>query len=151
MPITNTTDLFKKIIVLFWTLWWLIALWTDCIGAMSHLGWLQASWAPDSNFPFLMGSLKMYNVPLWGVWFCYLGIIAWLGLSTATFIWAASALHRTKTIWLRRAEIAFIVSLTLWLAFFLADQLIMKFDLEENHMVQGGFQLLSFLALYILP
>ncbi|MEP3278328.1 MAG: hypothetical protein ABJN26_00090 [Stappiaceae bacterium] len=45
---------------------------------------------------------------------------------------------------------AFIISLGLWFAFFLADQIFLKFDLEQNHMVQGGFQLLCFFALYVL-
>ena len=27
----------------------------------------------------------------------------------------------------------------------------MNFQLEQNHMVQGGFQLLTFLALHLLP
>ena len=29
--------------------------------------------------------------------------------------------------------------------------MVMKFDLEENHMVQGGFELLTFSSLYLLP
>lgn len=146
-----TNDRFKQIIIVFWAAWWLIALWTDVVGALAHFGWLQASWAPDTNYPFLETSLQMYSTPSWLVLILFLGIIAWSFVSTAAFCYASAGLLKKRSIWMRRAEIAFIISLSYWMAFFLADQLVMKFDLEENHMVQGGFQLLSYLALYILP
>lgn len=146
---SNTT--FKKIIILFWTAWWLIALWTDIVGTFAHLGLLKASWAPDTNYPFLVDSLKMYPIPDWLPAVLFAGILAWSFLSTVAFCYASLGLRRNRAIWLHRAEIAFIISLTFWFAFFLADQIVMKFDLEQNHMVQGGFQLLSYLALYGLP
>jgi hypothetical protein len=43
------------------------------------------------------------------------------------------------------------ISMSLWLVFFLSDQVVMMFDLEENHMVQGGFQLLTFMTIHLLP
>jgi hypothetical protein len=149
MPINKKN--FKKIIILFWMIWWLVALWTDIVGILAHSGLLVKSWAKDSNFPFLVESLKMYAVPNWLPLFLFAGILLWSMLSTATFAWASISLHLSSEVWLRRADIAFIISLSYWLAFFIADQIIMNFDLEENHMVQGGFQLLSYLALYILP
>lgn len=142
---------FKKIIIIFWFLWWLIALWTDVVGGLAHMGWLHASWAPDTNLPFLIESLKMYQPPLWLIGIFFAGILLGLFLSTVSFLWAVLGLNQPTYVWMVRAKTAFIISITLWLAFFLADQMIMKFDLEENHMVQGGFQLLTFLALYWLP
>ncbi len=143
---------FKKILVVFWSVWWLIALWTDIVGAMSHMGWLAADWAPDTNYPFLVSSLKMYSPPVWLTPILFIGIMSWSLISTLAFIYAS------VKVWtqglkpaMRYIEIAFVVSLSYWLAFFIADQLIMKFDLEENHMVQGGFQLLTFLCFYCLP
>lgn len=142
---------FKKLIVLFWTLWWLIALWTDIIGTFAHLNLVHATWAPDTNYPFLVTTLKMYTTQSWISALAFIGILLWSTASTVAFLWAAMSLRRGQKIWLSRARIAFIISLTYWLAFFLADQLVMKFDLEENHMVQGGFELLTFLSLYLLP
>lgn len=145
-------ELFKKIIIFFWAIWWLIALWTDVVGGLAHLGILTASWAPDSNYPFLVQSLKMYHAADWVAATFFIGILVWSSLATVAFFWASSGVITQKSkIWMRRAQIAFVISLTYWLAFFIADQMVMKFDLEENHMVQGGFQLLTFLALYLLP
>lgn len=142
---------FKKLIILFWTLWWLIALWTDVVGLMAHYGLLNKSWAPDINYPFLLASLEMYKAPEWVTQVAFIGILSLSFLSTLAFCWASAGLHREEHYWLPRADLAFIVSLSFWMAFFIADQLVMKFDLEENHMVQGGFQLLTYLSLYLLP
>lgn len=142
---------FKKSLILFWTVWWGIALWTDIIGGIAHLGYVKATWAPDTNYPFLKTSLAMYHVPEALVGALFVGIIGWLGLSFITFAHACLALGQPKEIWMARAKRAFIISLALWLAFFISDQLIMNFDLEMNHMVQGGFQLLCYLCLFELP
>ncbi len=143
-------ELFKKIIIVFWAIWWLIALWTDVVGILAHLGLIHKSWAQDINYPFLVQSLKIYPVANWFPAFCFIGILLWSLLSTVAFFGACLALHQREAVWMKRADSAFIISLCFWLAFFLADQLIMNFDLEANHMVQGGFQLLSYLALYVL-
>lgn len=149
MQIDN--QLFKKILILFWTLWWLIALCTDVLGELAHLGIISDSWAPHSNYLSLVAALQMYHVPAIIPHLLFCGIILWALLSTLLFCWASVALGQKPDIWMHRAKIAFIVSLSLWLAFFLADQLVFKFDYEESHMVQGGFQFLSFFALYLLP
>ncbi len=144
--------MFKYLIVLFWCLWWLIALWTDIVGGMSYLGILHASWAPDSNYLFLVKSLQMYPVPTWIPALFYIGIIIFSGISFLLFLRACcSNFIQDPHNWLKKANLAFIFSTSYWLLFFLADQITMKFDLEQNHMVQGGFTLLCYLALHLLP
>lgn len=142
---------FKKIIILFWTFWWLIALWTDVIGGLSHLHLIEASFAPDTNYPFLVSSLAMYHPPQWLPALFYIGIVCWSALSFASFAYATAALRQNESLWHQRATIAFIISLTYWFAFLLADQMIMNFDLEENHMVQAGFELLTFFYFFLHP
>ncbi|WED42419.1 hypothetical protein [Legionella cardiaca] len=147
----NHKENFKKGIIVFWMLWWLIALWTDIVGALAHTGLLIKSWAKDTNYPFLVESLKMYSPPDWLHPILFAGILFISLLSTLAFIWACMGLNKKNAVWMRRADIAFIISICYWLLFFLADQMIMNFELEENHMVQGGFQLLCYLTLYLLP
>ena len=144
-------QLFKKAIILFWSLWWVTALWTDVVGALSHLNLLNTSWAPDINYLFLVKSLEIYSPAVWVCPILFAGIIVWSLLNTVLFIYACAAINKPLSIWLARAEYAFIISLCFWLILFLADQTVMKYDLEENHMVQGGFELLTFLSLYLLP
>ena len=141
---------FKRLIVIFWCLWWLVAFWTDIIGAVSHLGMLKASWAPDSNYPFLVKSLKMYleNDLLPAVLFTCIVICS--GISFLLFL-KAVCMKYTKDKWYTNVNMAFIFSMVYWMLFFLADQIVMNYDLEQNHMVQGGFELLSYLAIHLLP
>ncbi|CAM2940920.1 hypothetical protein [Legionella worsleiensis] len=141
----------KKGIILFWAIWWMVTFWTDLIGMFSHMSLIQKSWAPDINYPFLVESLKMYQVSPLFAQLCFAGIMAWSLLSAWAFIRTCCVFNKETACWMKRADTAFIISLCFWLALFLADQLIMKFDLEENHMVQGGFELLTYLSLYILP
>lgn len=144
-------SILKKIIILFWTIWWLIAFWTDLVGGLAHLKIISASWAPDTNYPFLVKSLSIYGVSSFITSVLFIGILLWSFIATLVFFWASLGLRYKKEIWMPRAEKAFVISIAYWLAFFLADQLVMNFDLEQNHMVQGGFQLLTFLTLYLLP
>lgn len=124
-------------------------MWTDIVGGLSHLGILRASWAPDSNYPFLVKSLEMYHVPEW------LPIVLYIGINICSFIcvvlFTRAVFTLNKPNWLAKANTAFIFSLSYWFMFFLADQIIMNFDLEQNHMVQGGFQLLCYLTIHLLP
>lgn len=142
---------FKKNLIIFWAFWWLIALWTDVVGGLAHLGFLIESWAPDTNYSSLVQSLKIYNVPESLPPILFMLILAGSTLSSLSFIWACLALRKEKHIWMARARTAFILSIGFWLAFFIADVIVMRFDLVENHMVQGGFELLCFFALYVLP
>ncbi|GGI91705.1 hypothetical protein [Legionella impletisoli] len=137
----------KKIIIIFWAFWWLIAALTDIAGFLSHIDWLTEAWAPDLNYPFLVNSLKMYSVPNWLPPILYAGIIAWSSLIAFLFLQTSMSLFKSKEIWHKKADRAFLLSMTFWFVFFLADQLIMNYDLEQNHMVQGGFQLLTFFCL----
>ena len=142
---------FKKVLIYFWMLWWLIAFLTDFAGAMVQLGLVSGGWLPHSNYPYLVKSLAIYHPPAPLPPFLFAGIICWSFLSTVFFVAAAFTPMSPRQHWLARVNTAYIVSLGLWLAFFIADQIVMKFSLEQNHMVQAGFQLLTFLAIHILP
>lgn len=141
----------KRGLVVFWAVWWLIAFLTDFIGGLKEIGAIAAPWLPHSSYPGLVASLAPYAVPSWLPPFLFIGIIGWSLASSLTLGLAAATPLQPRQRWLRRVNFAFLVSLGLWIAFFLADQIVMKFGLEENHMVQGGFQLLCFLAIHLLP
>lgn len=148
---TVSLKAFKRLLVWFWALWWFLAFLTDFIGGLKEIGLVAATWLPYSNYPDLVSSLAPYGVPAWLPAILFVGILAWSLLSTVLLVLAATTPLQPEARWRRRVDAAFIVSLGLWLAFFIADQVVMKFGLEENHMVQGGLQLLCFLAIRLLP
>jgi hypothetical protein len=143
--------IFKKLLIISWMWWWVIAFFTDLFGALKHMGVINYSWAFDGNYPFLAQSLAMYHVPSWLPVVLFIGIILWSLLSAVMFIYACCGLNQSAIIWKKRASWAFIISLLFWFAFFLGDQVVMKFDLEENHMVQGAMEFISYLSLFLLP
>ncbi len=143
-----SNSLFKRIIVLFWGFWWFIAFLTDLLGGLEHLKLIDLSLNVDVNYPFLVKSLTPFSPPQWIPVCLFILLSFWMLISCLLFFWASVT---SKTRWLRIANTAFVVSLSLWLALFIADQIIMNFELEANHMIQGGFQLLCFFALYLLP
>ena len=151
MQLSMSTQHFKKSILVFWLAWFAIALWTDVVGGLAHMGLLNAAWAPDVNYPNLVNVLKMYSVPSWLPTICFIGIVAWLLLITVAFMRACLMLGQEPHAWIDAGRDAFILSLGLWLAFLLADQIVMQYALEANHMVQAGFELLCFLAFILLP
>lgn len=142
---------FKQSLVVFWLLWWAFAFLTDFIGGLELLGVTSTPWFDGHNYPFLKKTLEQFGASTAVDLFFFVGIILWLLLSTFFFLIATVTPYSNKKIWLKRCDTAFIVSLGLWLTFFLADQTVMNFDLEENHMVQGGFQLLCYLTIHLLP
>ena len=144
-------DRFKQVLVAFWALWWAIAFLTDFNGGLIQLGFTTTKWLAGDNYPSLHNTLAAYGTPTWLAVMLFVGIICWSGLSTLLLAKAALTPFRPREGWLKSVDRAFIVSLGLWLAFFIADQIFLKFGLEENHMVQGGFQLLSYIAIHILP
>ena len=148
MSLSITT--FKRVLVAFWAIWWLIAFLSDVAGGLKELGLITANWLPHTSYPTLVEGLASYSAPGWLAPFLFVGIICWSFLSAVLLTVAALTPIQPWPRWQRRVDSAFIVSLSLWLAFFLADQIIMKFGLEENHMVQGGFQLLCLLAIHLL-
>lgn len=91
----------------------------------------------------------MYHLPEWFSAISFLGIILFSGISSGLFVYAACTVRSSQ--WADRVNFAFIFSISYWLLLFLADQLIMNFDLEANHMVQGGFELICYLLINILP
>jgi hypothetical protein len=140
----------KKCIVLFWALWWSIALLTDIFSGLKQLNLYSASWILNNNYPFLVQSLQQYSAPGWLPALLFMLIIIWCFISASAF-WIAACTSKDNPQWTSRVNAAFVISLLLWLAFFIGDQIIRDYVVEQNHMVQGGFQLLTFIALYCLP
>jgi hypothetical protein len=128
----------------YWLLWWASALWTDVTGALKVLGVLTAPWAYAENYHFLVKSLQMYSPPNWlpVVFLC--AILSCLTLITLIFARACYLQCRKSAQWVVWTVYGFVASQGLWMLFFLADQLILNFSLEQNHMVQASFQLLCF-------
>jgi hypothetical protein len=74
----------------------------------------------------------------------FLGVVAWQACAAALF-WRAWAQGG------RGGVLAFTVGLALWAGFVLADEIFIAYTLEAVHLRLFGLQLLSVLALRLLP
>lgn len=133
--------------VLFWTIWWIIALITDLVSVFAFFNYLPPTFTHSSSYNDVISTIELYHLPSCLAPILFFAIQLWLIIICIFFIHASLNLRKAKTIWVSHAEKAFIISLCLWLTFFLADQIFLKFSLEENHMAQATFQFISYLFL----
>lgn len=146
-----SVDFFKRLIVVTWALWWLIAFVTDFLGALQDLGLVSFSWLQAGNYTAIVQAVAPFGSPTWLDVVLFAGIIAWSFLSALFLCLAAFTPSHPRERWMRLVNAGFIISMAEWFAFFIADQIVQEFDLEGNHMEQAGVQLLCFIALYALP
>jgi hypothetical protein len=135
----------KSGVLLFWAAWFTIVFLTDVFDALKALHAVPASWAFASGNWELMGKVTaVHGTPMAIVALLFLGAVAWEGLATVLFwrAWAAGG---------RGGIAAFTVGLALWAAFVLADEIFIAHSLEAVHLRLFGLQLLSALALRLLP
>jgi hypothetical protein len=81
----------------------------------------------------------------------FLGVVLWQGLAALLFWYTCSTFHRMPFPGLWALDMAFLVSLALWAAFMIADEIFAAYDAEAAHMRIFIAQLLSLLVLYLLP
>ncbi len=144
----NLSFLLTRILVLFWALWWTIAFITDVLGVLQHAHLIAGNMF-DVNYPAIVKvfgkytSLGFFPVITFGI------ILIWEFLSAATLLWATSLSFNAEK-WMKATMVGFIVSISLWLFFFLGDQIFLTFDFEVGGMTQAGFQLLSLILIVLL-
>lgn len=144
-------SLFKRLIVVTWALWWVIAFLTDFLGAMQDLGWFGLVWLQTGNYPAIVQAIGPFGAPSWLAITLFAGVIVWSFLSALFLSVAAIMPARPGRYWMAWVNAGFIISLAEWFAFLIADQIVQEYDLEGNHMEQAGVQLLCFIALHLLP
>ena len=135
----------KSGVLLFWAAWFTVALATDVCDALKAGRVLPAGWTFSSgNWELLLEVTAVHGTPVVIVGAMFLGVIAWEALAGLLFwrAWAAGG---------RGSLAAFVVGLALWAAFALAAEIFLAHAVEAVHMRLFGLQLLSVLALRLLP
>jgi hypothetical protein len=136
---------FKSGVLLFWAAWFTIVLATNVCDALKAGRVLPAAWTFSSgNWELMLKVTAVHATPVAVVGILFLGVIAWEGLAGALFwrAWASGG---------RGGIVAFVVGLALWATFALADELFVAYTIEAAHLRLFGLQLLSVLALRLLP
>jgi hypothetical protein len=142
----------KRALLALWAAWLTVVLTTNVLDGLKALGLLAASWPfASGNYGFLSATTARYNVPPGLNVVLFLGVIAWEGASAALFWLAWWTSRRPMDAGRGWRYAAFTSVLSLWLAFAIADEVFITYEVEATHLRLFMAQLLTLLAVELLP
>jgi hypothetical protein len=141
----------KRALLAFWAAWLTVVLATNVLDAAKALGLLGEGWAfASGNYRFLAETTARYATPGWLNGLLFGGVICWEGLAAGLF-WLAWWSFPNKAAGRRALYAAFTVSLLLWGAFLLADEVFIAYAVAATHLRLFTAQLATLLAVELLP
>jgi hypothetical protein len=153
LPMTNRPILLlKRALLAFWAVWLTVVLATNVLDAAKAVGALGPGWTfASGNYAFLAETTSRYGTPPWLIAVLFAGVIAWQGLAAVLF-WRACLRFREASYDARRSRYAaFTVSLLLWAAFLVADEVFIAYAVAATHLRLFTAQLVTLLAIELLP
>ena len=142
----------QRLILGFWAGWYLLIVASNVCDAARALGWLPAGWRFTSgNLDAVRRATAIYGLGESLVAILFAAVVLWEFAALVAFVAAALRQGRTGDGW-SAAGRAFLVSLGLWAAFILADELFVTFPtgIEGTHLRIFTAQLVSLLAVWSL-
>jgi hypothetical protein len=139
-------------LLFFWAAWLSLVFLSNSLDGLKALGVLPQSWRFSSkNYKAVVKATSIYSSPKWLAGLLFLGVTAWEGLSCALF-WRSFQSGLKSGIAARpEVSTAFMISLGLWAAMILADEIFRTYDLAHTHLLIFVAQIVSLLAIYLLP
>jgi hypothetical protein len=142
-----------KVLLLFvWAAWLTVVFTTNVLDGLKALGLLSEGWAfASGNYRFLSATTARYGTSTWLNAVLFSGVIAWDAIAAALF-WRATLLFpKQATKGSGSVRLAFTVSLALWGAFLLADEIFIAYEVEAKHLLLFTAQLATLLVIELLP
>jgi hypothetical protein len=147
---SRNTLLLKRALLLFWALWLTLVLATNVFDACKVVGLLPETWLfASGNYTFLVQTTARYGTPASVNAVLFAGVLLWEAVAAALF-WLACFRFRGKSKGMPTVYLAFTASLTLWLAFMVADEVFIGYTVEATHLRLFIGQLLTLLAIELL-
>src|SRR5262245_22695428 len=117
-------------LIVFWAVWFTLVFLTNAGDAGLALGLLDEHWTfASGNYKFLESKTARYAAPPLVNAVLFAGVIAWEGLSAGLF-WRACLVRGRDA-----ARLALVVSLGLWAAFLIADEIVIAYDVSKTHLL----------------
>lgn len=150
--LTITVTTLKLGLLFFWAAWFSLVLLTNLFAGLKALGVLPQQWRfASKNYQAMQDATESYAAPDWLPGLLFAGVILWQGLAVFLFWQAALRSLGSGVLNLEATTPAFAVSLGLWAAFMLADEIFKVYDGESTHLLIFLAQLVTLVSLYILP
>ncbi|HYT87590.1 MAG TPA: hypothetical protein VEL76_02620 [Gemmataceae bacterium] len=142
----------KQCLLLFWAVWLTVVFATNFMDRAKALGLLPESWSfASGNYQFVCATTARYGTPAWLNGLLFLGVVVWEGVA-ALLCWRAWWRFGDKATERRRPlYAAFTVSLLLWAAFLVADEVFISYTVAGTHLWLFVAQVVTLLAIELLP
>jgi hypothetical protein len=137
---------------LFWAAWSSVVCATNVVDGLKALQLLPDLWSfASGNYQLMVKVTGIHHLPAWAVAVLFGGVVAWEELAVLLFRREFGRFrardHGGSTIY----SPAFAVSLALWAAFMVVDEVLIIYDIEGTHRSLFVCGLVSLLALRLLP
>ena len=144
--------LLKLGLLSFWGLWFVMVFSTNLFEGLKVLHRIPWTWKFAShNFQPVVLATTEYEAPSWLPKVLFSGVLLWQLLTVLLFGWAIVASLETLSLNWGRVDAAFVSGLGLWGAFMLADEFFKEYDTERAHVQLFTAQLVTVVALHVLP
>jgi hypothetical protein len=136
----------------FWGLWLAIVFLTNLFEGFKVLRVVPGKWKFASyNFQAVAQATASYHAPPWLPRLLFSGILVWQLLAVTFFGWAVVSSFNAGSLGWGLVNAAFAAGLGLWAAFMIADEIFKQYDTERAHVLLFIAQLVTLVALYVLP
>jgi hypothetical protein len=147
----SVTLLVKLAVQAGWSLWITVVWSSNVLEALRNAGVLKGWNPPSGNFGLIRSFTAIYHFPDWINWMLFAGVLVWQALIVALF-WRSSAI-----LWGRRQselstiQAAYLVSIPLWFAFLVGDEVFFNWQFVPTHLGLLIAQVMTLLVLCLLP
>jgi hypothetical protein len=140
----------KLALLLFWALWFSIVFLTNTFSAMKAAGRLPESWKfASDNYALVVKAVSRYRAPAWLPRLLFAGVVAWQLAAAALFWHALASSGAAGVLDMAAVNAAFAAGILLWAAFMLADELTLKYAMEQPHELLFVGQLASLVVMHL--
>lgn len=145
-------NLFKLGLISFWSLWLFIMFLTNLFEGLKLIRLVPPYWKfASQNFQAVAEATGVYHAPQWIPRFLFLGVLLWQCGTLALFGRAVIVSFAHGSSIAGPVNAAFASSLGLLAAFMIADEVFKQYDVERAHVLFFIAQLVTLLALHLLP
>ena len=130
-------------LLIFWAAWISVVFLTNLFAGLKLVHLLPGGWkVASNNYTLIQKTTERYATPAWMNGFLFAGVIAWQAAQVALF-WRAVFSPTSSAV-----DLSFGVSLALWAAFILADEIFLAYPREGSHLEIFIAQLVSLLLIH---
>jgi len=142
----------KRGVLFFWAAWFSVVAATNVLDALRTLGLMPMSFAfVSGNWAWINRVMDPLAVPRWLQGALFLGAMSWEALG-ALLYWTALARYQGRPLAQEPAALrASVVSLALWAAFQVLDEVFLAYPTEDVHRSLFVSQIATILLLQLLP